>query len=687
MQVRSILAATCALLAAPSSHAAGTLMPAGSPGAPIQVRDHRVSVVIDNGFARTEVSQTFYNPNEADLEAVYTMPLPKSASLSEVTVWAGQDEIHGEVVEAARAQRIYEEERDAGHDAGLATKESFESFDFKVSPVRAKSETRIRFVYYQPLAIDTGVGRYVYPLERGGNGEEKISFWEPENAAVEGTLEVEVELRSAWPVTDVRVPGFEDDSVTKKMAEGHFVTTLSRQGASLDRDFVFYYKLEDDLPGRVEVVAYKPDETKAGTYMVVVTPGLDLGPLAHGADYCFVLDVSGSMASSIQSMGAGVSRVLGRMGPEDRFRIVTFAGTARDLTHGFVAATRANVEEALRLVAGLHTEDSTNLYAGLELALEGLDDDRATSIVLVTDAVANAGEVRPQAFHKLAQSHDVRVFGFLMGNSANWPLLRVICDASGGFYAPVSNQDDIVGQILLAKSKITSECLHEARLGISMQRGSILSQGVKTLGSDRSHLSLGVQVTDRPDEYLGKVYRGQQLVLFGRYEGGGPATLTLSARLTGQDRAYTTTFDFPEKDTANPEIERLWALDRIETIERQRDIGLLPEDDARTRIRDLGIAYQIVTDETSMLVLADRSFAARGIDRKNQARLELERIAQGSRAAAPIASTRVDAASPMFPQNAPSLGGGGGAIDPLTGILALGLAALGFRVRSRAARP
>ncbi len=62
---------------------------------------------------------------------------------------------------------------------------------------------------------------------------------------------------------------------------------------SLNRDFVFYYRLQDDLPGRVELVAYRADETKPGTFMLVVTPGLDLQPLNRGADYTFVLDVSG----------------------------------------------------------------------------------------------------------------------------------------------------------------------------------------------------------------------------------------------------------------------------------------------------------------------------------------------------------------------------------------------------------
>ena len=68
-------------MAASVSHAAGILTPTGSKHQPVQIRDHHVNVVINNGFAMTEVHQTFYNPNPEHLEALYSFPLPKSASL------------------------------------------------------------------------------------------------------------------------------------------------------------------------------------------------------------------------------------------------------------------------------------------------------------------------------------------------------------------------------------------------------------------------------------------------------------------------------------------------------------------------------------------------------------------------------------------------------------------------------
>ena len=639
--IRSLfLAATGLLFGALTASAAGTLTPTGAPQTPIQIRDHHVEIVINNGFARTEVTQTFFNPNPKDLEATYAFPVPKSASLSEMTIWAGEKELHGEVLAKEQAKQVYEEEKAAGNDTGLAAKNSYQTFEFRVSPVRANAETRVRFVYYQPLEIDTGVGRYLYPLEYGGTDDVGASFW-TQNKTVEGTLSILLELKSAVPIADVRVPGFETAAAVEKLADGHYRVKLDRTAAKLDRDFLFYYRLQDNLPGRIEVIPYRTAGDKPGTFMMVVTPGVDLAPLTNGADYVYVLDVSGSMQGKIATLARGVGKALGEMKPQDRFRIVTFNDSAREVVP-WTAASPAAVKSALSTVQGLQSSGSTNLYDGLQLGLQQTDADRATSLVLVTDGVTNTGIVDPKEFAKLLRKQDIRVFGFLMGNNANWPLLRVAAEASGGFYTGVSNDDDILGQILLAKSKICFEAMHDASLKIT-----------------------GVRVMETTGDYPGKLYRGQQLVVFGRYEKAGLAKVELRARITGEDKTYATTFNFPETDTENPEIERLWAMSLVEQIETGRDRGDVVAAEADAAIRDLGTSYQIVNDQTAMVVLDDASFAKRGIDRRNQQRVATERQAQTVRAAQPARDNRVDTAQPAFQRSAPSLGGGsgGGALD------------------------
>ena len=659
IRILSGLAASFAFVGA--TFGAGTLTPVVSGQKPAEILSHQVQVVINNGFAKTEVIQRFRNNNAEKMEALYSFPLPKSASLSEVTVQHGEELINGEVVERKTADRIYGEEKAKGASAAKAEKNGYEDFTFSIANLAAGEEAQIRFVYYQPLPVDTGVVSYVYPLEEGNTRDAVAeNFW-LRNSKVSGKTTVQIELRSAWALESVRSPGQNPVASTIDLPNG--VAKLEYElKDGLAGDFVFHYQLVE-LPGRLEVIPYRAPGAKEGTFMMVLTPGIDLKPIERGADYVFVLDVSGSMnGQKIRTLCDGVVQAIGKMQPHDRFRIVTFSSDAAEITRDWVPAEPESVQHWSQKIQQLQAGGGTNLYAGMSTALKRVNADRVTSIVLVTDAVTNVGQITPKSFHDLLKEKDVRVFGFLMGNSANWPLMQTICETSGGFYAGVSNSDDIIGKILQAKSKICYEALHDAKIEIN-----------------------GVKTADLTGQAFKKLYRGQQMVAFGRYLGTGKAEITFQAKLSGRQETYHCRINFPETDTDNPELERLWAMARIEQIEYLTAIGNVPKSEKAQMISDLGVQYQLVTDETSMLVLTDEAFRTHGVKRLNQARVAVEHAAQSARVAAPIRNYRVDVPAPqnnrqphsqpannnsMFRNNAPRLGGG--AVNwPLLGIALL----------------
>ena len=76
-----------------SVQAAGILKPVNGDESQVSLVSHNVSVVINNGFARTEVDQVFANSGDHDLEAIYSFPLPKNSSLSEVSLWINGQEV------------------------------------------------------------------------------------------------------------------------------------------------------------------------------------------------------------------------------------------------------------------------------------------------------------------------------------------------------------------------------------------------------------------------------------------------------------------------------------------------------------------------------------------------------------------------------------------------------------------
>ncbi len=642
---------------APPSKMANGLMAVDAGAQPLRMTRHEVDVTIINGFAEVQVEQAFANPNDRVLEAIYRLPLPQRGVLSAFSIQRGTQSIqHGEVIARDRAQAIYRSERQLGNDAGLAKKQSYQWLTFQVTNVPAAGEVTIRHRYYQPLRLDHGIGRFLYAREPGGTEDAAAAaFWSGNVTQGQEHFRFRCRIHSAWPLADVRLPGYDTEAAIDQPDDGIWEATLD-QPASDGRDVVVYYRLADDLPGRVELIPYKADADSPGYFMLVLTPGLDLKPRLNGVDHTFVLDVSGSMQGKLGTLSTGVQRALGRLSGRDRFRLVAFS-TSAHLIQDMTVATPQTVRAACHKVAALGAKGGTDLHAGLQTGLDDLDDDRASCVVLITDGVTNNGVLSPKAFDRLSRAQDVRIFGFLMGNAANWPLIDTICTASGGFYQSVSNQDDIIGQILLAKEKMVRECLHDARLDID-----------------------GVRVFDTTDGTIGKIYHGQQLVLFGRYDDGGKATLTLDARLTGADKAYRTTIDFPDVATDHPELERLWAMNRVEDIQHRQALLQLSPTEARTAVRDLGVDYQIVTDQTAMLVLSDEAFQRHGIDRANRERSRREATAREARQGRPVTNHRVDQAAPMFnrPANQTTSGGprngaGAGTIGPW---LLLALAAL-----------
>jgi Ca-activated chloride channel family protein len=630
----SLFAVILAIFGAGAADAAGLLTPKGQSSS-LDIRDHKVKVVVDDGYVLTEIDQVFINTSINDTEAVYSFPVPSHAAVAEFTYWIDGVPVTGEVLKKEAARTLYEEEKAAGRETALAEKDEYRTFDISVYPVRANSDVRIRLVYIQSAVVDTGIGRYVYPLEEGGVDEERLAFWEVKDAVI-GTFSFDLELKSSYPIDAVRLPE-QPNAVLNKLDAGHWMVDLHSVGtnpadaeleqqiaaieagetpepatsssgvANLDKDIVVYWRHAPDLPGTVDLVTHKPDASGRGTFMLTFTPGDDLPVIEDGRDWVFVLDVSGSMQGKFATLANGVQQALGKLNPNDRFRIFAFNNSAREVTIGFVTATPQNVGQYTDEVGRLNADGGTNLYAGLRAGLDSLDSDRSAGIALVTDGVANVGVTEKKEFLKMMGEYDVRLFTFIMGNSANQPLLEAMTEVSNGFAMETSNSDDISGQLMQATAKIRHAALHDVQLDIS-----------------------GLKVADLTPERIGSLYHGEQLQVLGHYWGADEAQVRLTGKVGGQDVEYKTAFSMPVQSDLNPELERIWAYATIENLQSKMDY-FGADQDTEDAITDLAKEYGLVTDFTSMIVVRDEVFAAQGIQRTNQQRVATERAAQQAR--------------------------------------------------------
>ena len=185
--------------------AAGLLTPVDSSLPKLEIREHHVDVVIEDGYATTTVEQVFGNPNNVDLEAVYSFPVPEKAAVGEFTFWIDGQAVSAEVLEKEQAREDYEAEKQAGREAAITEQDGYRTFDIFVTPVRAGQDVRIRLAYIQPAHVDSSIGRYVYPLEDGGVDEHRLSFWTYQEEVRE-RFSFNLLFRSSWPIDEFRLP-------------------------------------------------------------------------------------------------------------------------------------------------------------------------------------------------------------------------------------------------------------------------------------------------------------------------------------------------------------------------------------------------------------------------------------------------------------------------------------------------
>src|SRR3954453_13630953 len=156
--------ALCAFLLPHSSPAAGLLIADGGLGGVLEVKEHDVQVTINNGIAVTRVTQVFHNTEKRQVEALFTFPVPRGASVASFSMWINGKEMLGEVLEKKRAREIYDSYKQARRDPGLLEQTDYRTFEMRIFPIAARAEQRVEVTYCQQLDFDHDWATYTYPL-------------------------------------------------------------------------------------------------------------------------------------------------------------------------------------------------------------------------------------------------------------------------------------------------------------------------------------------------------------------------------------------------------------------------------------------------------------------------------------------------------------------------------------------
>ena len=193
------LVAIISLVSAPATRAAGLLIADGGSGGVLEIKEHAVHVTINNGIAVTDVTQVFQNTEDRQVEALYTFPVPRGASVANFSMWINGKEMVGEVLEKKRAREIYDSyKQQRQRSRACSSRPTTARSRCASSRSAPRAEQKVQITYYQELDFDHDWATYVYPLAtqtRPGV-----------NSRTTGKFALTLDVKSEIPIADMESP-------------------------------------------------------------------------------------------------------------------------------------------------------------------------------------------------------------------------------------------------------------------------------------------------------------------------------------------------------------------------------------------------------------------------------------------------------------------------------------------------
>lgn len=547
--------------------APGVTVPRPNCPAYLRVKNHNVTVTIENQVARTHIDQTFVNDGEFQLEGTYVFPLPADATISDFAMYVDGQRLEGKILDRDQARQIYEDIVRRKQDPALLEYIGRNAFQARIFPIPPHSEKRVEISYAQVLKIENGLVKYVYPLST-----ERFSNRPLDNVSVNISLQSPQALKAIYSPTH-------SVSVAR---DGDFRARIGYEDRNVkpDRDFVLYYSVS---PRDVDatLLTYQPDASADGFFLLLVTPSVQVD--THhviAKDVILVLDTSGSMqGDKIVQAKSALKYVLEQLQPTDRFNIITFATALVPFADSLQPASARG--EAQQFVERITASGSTDINRALLEALRNVDRERPTILIFLTDGLPTVGETDAQKIlDNVARDapSNVRLFSFGVGDDVNTILLDSLSDKYRGASAYVRPGERIDETVSEFYAKVSTPVLTD----LAIDWG-------------------GLQTYDVYPYPLPDLFAGSQLVIAGRYKSGGPTQVTLKGTLNGQPQSFVFQDLSFVRHGGDDFIAPLWATRKIGYLLTQ--IRLHGETkEAIDEIVALAIRYGIVTPYTSFLI-------------------------------------------------------------------------------------
>lgn len=566
--------ALVALVNLPLIQAQGHLLPRDRSLPPMQLIHHHINVLLEDQIAQTTVRQTFRNPSNRPLEAVYTFHVPRGAAIKEFSMMVNGKKVKGELVEAAKARSIYTEIVRRTMDPGLLEYIGSELLQMSVFPVPARGEQQVEIHYTSLASKQDSVVEYHYPLKS-----------QSQLMRVGGEFSFAMELKASRPIHNIYSPTH-PISFNRK-SDRHATVYFDKSLIVLDRDLQLFYSTGKDDIG-LTVLQHKPGERDGYALLLLAPRSVIATDQRIPRDMVFVLDTSGSMREDgkIDQARKALKYGLDSLKSGDRFNVLQFATTVNSFSSSLVSGPD-QIANARKWIEGLEPTGGTAISEALAEALKLQTDDknRQFCVIFLTDGKPTIGETISSRILQQVQNMvrpRARIFTFGVGYDLDASLLDQLAEKNRGTSSFVKPQEDMKIKVSHFFNQINQPVLTDLKLATSEN----------------------IRFMDMYPPQLPDLFHGGQIVILTRTQGSGKAFIKLTGSVGSKSKEFHYEIDLQHQTEQRAYVEDLWARRKVGYLLDQ--IRLRGESkELVDEVIVLAKKYGIATPYTSYLVIPD----------------------------------------------------------------------------------
>ena len=521
-------------------------------------------------------------------------PVPQGAKIEKFEMEVNGKMTKAELLDAKKAKQIYEKIVREARDPALMEYSDHGMYKIRIFPIEPGKEKNIKIKYTEILKKDGRITSYNYAMRA-----EKFLSVPVKDVSLKITVESDKELKSIYSPShqiDVNregkkraVIGYEEENLIPDTNFELLLATDSQKGSPIGFDFL----------------THNDKESGQGYYTMLLSPGSWENKKAVPRDIIFAIDTSGSMrVKKLDQAKAALDFCIDKLNPEDRFEIIRYSTETEPLFNKLRTAKKQQTKEAKEFVKGLKAGGGTAIEEALVLAIETVSKQenkesiRPTQIIFITDGRPTIGETRTDKIidrlvkKKQGIKGNMRIFSFGIGTDINTKLLDLISQKTKASTEYVLPEENIEHKVSRFYEKVSQPVM----ANISIKTGD------------------NVRLNEQHPNNLPDLFKGDQLVIFGRYKTKKKGTdNNIRFELDGNIAGEKVKLKFEtkiEKKSKNSFIPKLWATRRVGYL--LEEIRLHGENkELKDEVVALSRKWGIVTPYTSYLIIEDEE--SRGV--------------------------------------------------------------------------